>query len=101
VKAQATENLDKALAAFRSALAARTAGETQVSQARAAEMGARERFVSAYDANMGAIRQLFPRERAQQNLYFDELGSSRASAEDDSTPPPAPAPAPGSDVKTQ
>jgi hypothetical protein len=101
VKAQATENLDKALAAFRSALAARTAGETQVSQARAAEMGARERFVSAYDANMGAIRQLFPRERAQQNLYFDELGSSRAPAEDDSTPPPSPAPAPGSDVKTQ
>jgi len=38
----------------------------QLSQARAAEFGARERFVKAYDSNLGAIRRLFPRDRDQQ-----------------------------------
>ena len=36
---------------------ARQAGDAKVSQARATESGARERFVSAYDGNIGTIRQ--------------------------------------------
>jgi hypothetical protein len=44
--------------------------------------GARERFVKAYDSNMGAIRQLFPRDRGQQDLYFDEAPTRRSSPED-------------------
>jgi hypothetical protein len=50
VKAQVMDDFDKSLAAFKSALDAREAGDTKVSQARATESGARERFVSAYDS---------------------------------------------------
>jgi hypothetical protein len=50
VKAQVMDDFDKSLAAFKSALDAREAGDTEVSQARATESGARERFVSAYDS---------------------------------------------------
>ena len=83
-------DFDKALAVFKSAIAARQAGDSKVSQARATESGARERFVSAYDSNIGAIRQLFPRDRAQQDLHFDEVSSSHVPAGgaggDDPTP---------------
>ena len=55
------------------------AGGTKVSEARATEFGARERFVSAYDSNIGAIRQLFPRDRAQQDLHFHEVATRGAA----------------------
>jgi len=79
VKAQVMDDFDKALATFKSAIDARQAGDTNVSQARATESGARERFASAYDSNIGAIRQLFPRDRAQQDLHFDQISTSHAS----------------------
>jgi len=50
VKAQVMDDFDKSLAAFKSAIDARQAGDAKVSQARATELGARERFVSAYDS---------------------------------------------------
>jgi hypothetical protein len=89
VKAQVMDKLDKALSEFKAAVDARQAAETKLSQARAAESGARERFVKVYDSNMGAIRQLFPRDRDQQDLYFDEAPSSRPSPDDkgDDNPP--------------
>ena len=71
-------------------LARAQAGETKVSQARAIESGARERFVSAYDSNIGAIRQLFPRDRAQQDLHFDEVSSSHVPAGDGGRDSPTP-----------
>ena len=70
----------------------------QLSQARAAEFGARERFVKAYDSNIGAIRQLFPRDRDQQDLYFDEAPSSRSSSDDKGGDTPTP-PTPATDTK--
>jgi hypothetical protein len=50
VNAQAMDDFDKALATFKSALDVREAGDTRVSQARATEFAARERFASAYDS---------------------------------------------------
>lgn len=50
VKAQVMDTFDKALSAFKPAIEGRQAGEAKVSQARATESGARERFVSAYDS---------------------------------------------------
>jgi hypothetical protein len=79
VKAQVMDDFDGAVAAFRLALDNRLAGETRVSEARAAESGARERFVSAYDSDIGAIRQMFPRDRAQQDLHFDDIAPSHGS----------------------
>jgi hypothetical protein len=91
VKAQAMDDFDKALAIFKAAIDARHAGDVKVSQARATESGARERFVSAYDSDIGAIRQLFPRDRAQQDLYFDDSASNHAPSSgtggDTPTPP--------------
>lgn len=90
VKAQVMDEFDKALSEFKLALAARDAGDARVSQARAVEFAARERFASAYDSNIGAIRQMFPRERGQQNLYFDNNVSSHAPADDSGGDVPTP-----------
>jgi hypothetical protein len=90
VKAQARSNFDKAIADFKSAIDSRQAADTKLSQARAAESGAREHFVKAYDSNIGAIRQLFPRDRTQQNPYFDETPPSRASSSGGGGNTPAP-----------
>ncbi len=57
-------------------------------------IGARERFVSANDSNIGAIRQLFPRDRAHQDLHFDEISTSHAANNGgggDTPTPPTPA----------
>lgn len=81
VKAQMMDDFDKALAELRTALAKRADGETRVRLARAAEMGARESFASAYDSNIGALRQMFPRNPTRQNLYFDEVGPPREPTE--------------------
>ena len=40
---------------------------------------ARERFVSVYDSNIGAIRQMFPRDRATQDRNEGEIVTSHAS----------------------
>jgi hypothetical protein len=100
VKAQVMDDFNKALGAFKSAIDARQAGEAKVSQARAAESGARERFVSAYDSNIGAIRQMFPRDRAQQDLHFDEIAPSHAPAGGGSGDAPTPF-ATATDTKTK
>jgi hypothetical protein len=89
VKAQIMDDFDKALAGLRAALAKRADGEEKVRLTRAAEMGARESFASAYDSNIGALRQMFPRNQSRQNLYFDESGTTRepsAPAVEDETP---------------
>ena len=100
VKAQVMDDFDKALATFKSAIDARQAGDTNVSQARATESGARERFASAYDSNIGAIRQLFPRDRAQQDLHFDEIATSHASNNGGGGDTPTP-PTPVADTTTK
>ncbi len=51
--------------------------------ARAVEDGARETFVSSYDSNAGAIRQMFPRNRSRQDLYFDPFRGGQDSGDDD------------------
>lgn len=73
VKTLLLNDLDAALATLGSALEARRMGENALGLARAAEDGARETFVASYDSNAGAIRQMFPRNRARQSLYFDTL----------------------------
>ncbi len=100
VKAQVMDDFDKALAAFRLAIDARQAGETKVSQARATEFGARERFVSAYDSNIGAIRQLFPRDRAQQDRNEGGIAPSHASNNGGGGDTPTP-PTPATDTRSK
>jgi hypothetical protein len=93
VKALLLKDLDAALDTLGSALESRRMGENALGLARAAEDGARETFVANYDSNAGAIRQMFPRNRARQALYFDSLHPEQGTAEDDNeTETPAPAP---------
>jgi hypothetical protein len=91
VKEQSLQALDAGLATLGSALEKRRAAEQALGIARAAEDGARETFVSSYDSNAGAIRQMFPRNRARQDLYFDQFRAG-SSASDDSEPDPSPTP---------
>ncbi len=89
VKAVKLKDLDAAMAALGAALEARRMAEQALGLARANEDGARETFVSSYDSNAGAIRQLFPRNRARQNLYFDQI-RAEPSADDEQQEPAAP-----------
>jgi len=83
VKAQCMKDFDAALATLGGALEARRMAERALGIARATEDGARETFISAYDSNAGAIRQMFPRNRAQQDLHFDEFRVQRSASDDD------------------
>lgn len=91
VKGLKLKDLDAAIAALASALEARRMAEQALGLARANEDGARETFVSSYDGNAGAIRQLFPRNRARQNLYFDQIRVEQP-ADDDQQEPAVPGP---------
>jgi hypothetical protein len=89
VKALKLKDLDAALATLGSALEARRMAEQALGLARANEDGARETFVSSYDSNAGAIRQIFPRNRPRQDLYFDQIRAEQV-ADDDQQEPAAP-----------
>jgi hypothetical protein len=73
VKAQAMNEFDAALGGLDAAIGTKREAERVLVTARAAEDGARARFVSGYDSNAGAIRQMFPRNRARQDLHFDQF----------------------------
>ncbi|HEV8325479.1 MAG TPA: hypothetical protein VG389_27970 [Myxococcota bacterium] len=83
--------LDAAIADFGTKLDTRTAAGRALGEAQAAESGARESWVAHYDGNAGAVRNLFPRNRARQELYFDEFrGRGARRATDDDAPPALP-----------
>jgi hypothetical protein len=82
VKAAKLKDLDAAMATLGSALETRRMAQQALGLARANEDGARETFVSSYDSNAGAIRQIFPRNRARQDLYFDQIRAEQAADDD-------------------
>lgn len=92
------KDLDTALAALGSALESRRMAEQALGIARAAEDGARETFVSSYDSNAGAIRQLFPRNRERQDMYFDRVRTGPSSSDDESNSPDPTPPGPGTNT---
>jgi len=70
-------------------VAARKSGWEKLGEARGAEDGARESWVSAYDANAGSIRTIFPRNRKRQDLYFEDFRDKTvAESDDDGEPKP-------------
>lgn len=73
--------LDAAIADQRARLAARDAAYQAYASAFAVELGARESFITAYSSSAGAIRQIFPRNRERQDLYFDEVYARGRSEE--------------------
>jgi hypothetical protein len=94
------DDFDKALSVLKSAIDARQAGDSKVSQSRASESGARERFVSAYDSNIGAIRQMFPRDRTQQDRNEGGIATSHVPADASGGVTPTP-PTPAIDTTTK
>ncbi|MBI5478700.1 MAG: hypothetical protein HY906_07595 [Deltaproteobacteria bacterium] len=86
--------LDAAIADLTAKLDARKAAGEVLGLARARENGAQETWVSAYDSNAGAMRTLFPRQRARQDLYFDQFRARPPEPDEEGpvTPPPAPGP---------
>jgi hypothetical protein len=100
VKAQVMDTLDTSIAAFKVALDERVSADGKVKQARDTEAGARERFIAAYDSNMGAIRQMFPRNRKRQDMFFDTISSKRSSSNNSAgNTPPIPTPADNKEQK--
>ncbi len=83
VKAAHLGDLQAAVALLKEKLAGRKGALETIGLAFAAELGARETFCSAYDGNAGAVRQLFPRQRARQDLYFDTFRPSRSGSDDE------------------
>ncbi len=100
IKGQILPALEKEMAAFNAALASRDAAEAKLNQARIAEKSARAAFVAAYDSNAGAIRQMFPRSREQQDLFFDEFRSGSRSGGGHDAVTPAPVVASATDKAT-
>ncbi|AKF06918.1 hypothetical protein DB32_004067 [Sandaracinus amylolyticus] len=73
---------DRALLNRRDALAAS-------SDARALRDDAKESFLDTYAAVAGAVRELFPRDRQRQDVFFDEVTAPRSEADDDEPDAPA------------
>ena len=74
--------------ALAAALETRKAAYATLGAAIAQELSSRDDFVRAYDANAGAIRQRFPKDRETQDLYFDTLSTRKAEhAEEEETTP--------------
>jgi hypothetical protein len=95
LKADHGAAIKAACADFEVKIKSRKAAGEALGLARAQEDGARETWVAAYDSNAGAIRAMFPRQRARQDLYIDQFRSRNADAdEDDGESPESPA-APG------
>jgi hypothetical protein len=80
-------SLATAITSMTAALDARKTAAEAVGVARAREDAAHDDFSRAYDASAGELRRIFPRDRAQQDLYFDSA-RRRGGAEDEPEGPP-------------
>ena len=78
LRAAHEEALIRSTNALVTALDARKAAYQNLGAAIAAELSSRDDFVRAYDANAGAIRQRFPKDKETQDLYFDAVSSRKA-----------------------
>lgn len=87
LRAEHVPALDAAIARMKATLEARAAAAASYASAFAAELAAREDWVRAYDANAGAIRQRFPRDRERQDLYFDRFRASGGARDEEPTDP--------------
>ena len=76
-------------AEYETALARRRAALSASGSARALRDSTKEEFINLYASAMGAVRELFPRDRATQDVFFDEVRSPSDDAvdEDEASPP--------------
>lgn len=77
------ESLSAAIAKLQGAIEARKGAGQAVAVARAVEDAAREDWLAHYSKDAGAVRVLFPTDRDRQDLYFDELDTSRSGGSDE------------------
>lgn len=83
LRAAHLDALTNATTALEAGLTARKRATDTLGAAIAAELATRDDFVSAYDSNMGAVRQHFPKDPDQQELYFDDATPRRGAADDE------------------
>ena len=77
-------------ALYETALKSRTDALSAAADARALRNAVKEDFVTLYAKTAGSIKMLFPRERAVQDIFFDEVRSSGGEdAEPDDVEPVA------------
>lgn len=75
---------------YSAALAARSTAMAVAADARAVRDEAKERFLDAYVAVASAIKELFPRDRIRQDVFFDDVRAG-SRAQDDGDEPDEPA----------
>lgn len=79
---------------YETALKNRADAMTAAAAARAQRDVAKEDFLDAYAAVAGAIKELFPRDRARQDVFFDKVRARSTDAgEDEPDEPVEPTPA--------
>ncbi|UJR82119.1 hypothetical protein [Sandaracinus amylolyticus] len=76
-------------AEYDAALLRRRDARAAAADARALRDDAKESFLDAYAAVAAAIKELFPRDRPRQDVFFDEARAARGEADDDEEPAPA------------
>ena len=90
LRAEYAAKLDAGIGALKGRIEDRKTSAVAVGAAQAVEMGLRETWVATYDSHAGAIRELFPKQTARQDLYFDVIDSGRPAATDDGEAPQPP-----------
>lgn len=78
-------------AEYQSALEKRRAAATALGQARAVRDTAKEDFLDAYAQAIAGIQSLFPRDRATQDIFFDDVRAASAGDGGEEDPPAGPA----------
>ena len=79
---------------YEAALANRQEAMVVNAAQRATRDGIKEDFLDAFAAVAGAVRELFPRDRRRQDVFFDVLRTSRSSNDDTDEPDEPVDPAP-------
>jgi hypothetical protein len=79
---------------YEAALAERHDGLARVGAKRELRNAAKGIWLDMYSRNQGAVREAYPRDKAMQNLFFDDFRGRAAAPPDEDVGAPAPAPTP-------
>lgn len=84
-RAAQAARIEAVRAAYEAALEARRAGTVAAADARAARDMVKEDFLDVFAAAAGAVREMFPRDRPRQDVFFDAVARRGAAGalEDD------------------
>jgi hypothetical protein len=78
--------VEAARTAYEAALEARALGMRAAADKRAARDAIKEDYLDAFARVAAAVKELFPRDRARQDVFFDSIRSAHGAADDADEP---------------